>query len=170
MRLDWNVLERNPLLREKKYTAEVVVTGVDSTSRHVETPLRTLVTSAASDRSDVLIWMQWTRNFFPASFFFQLDYFSLSLSRLSFFPLPSSSFFFLLLFYYFEVRFFLKDGFKKEDRITMAVNRSICTTDLWIFERNWIELISCYYLIDVYKVTQCVHNDDRPVKSYFFPL
>lgn len=170
MRLDWNVLERNPLLRQKKYTAEVVVTGVDSTSRHVETPLRTLVTSAASDRSDVLIWMQWTRNFFPASFFFQLDYFSLSLKAFLF-SLPSSSFFF---FYYFILKsdFFknLIDGFKREDRITMAVNRSICTTDLWIFERNWIELISCYYLIDVYKVTQCVHNDDRPVKSYFFPL
>lgn len=169
MRLDWNVLERNPLLREKKYTAEVVVTGVDSTSRHVETPLRTLVTSAASDRSDVLIWMQWTRNFFPASFFFQLDYFFFSLSRLSFFPsLPLLFFSFIILFW---SQIFLKvNWFKREDRITMAVNRSICTTDLWIFERNWIELISCYYLIDVYKVTQCVHNDDRPVKSYFFPL
>lgn len=124
MRLDWNVLERNPLLREKKYMA-AVVTGVDSTSKHVETPLRTLVTSAASDRSDVLIWMQWTRNF-PLHLF-QLDYF---FSRLFFFHFLLNFFF----YYYFEIRFFLKliDGFKRKEiiRITMAVDRLTCTTNL----------------------------------------
>lgn len=124
MRLDWNVLERNPLLREKKYMA-AVVTGVDSTSKHVETPLRTLVTSAASDRSDVLIWMQWTRNF-PLHLF-QLDYFFF---KAFLFSLPSHFFFITIL----KSDFFLKliDGFKRKEiiRITMTVDRLTCTTNL----------------------------------------
>lgn len=89
---------RNPLLREKKYVA-AVVTGVDSTSKHVETPLRTLVTSAASDRSDVLIWMQWTEEFLHLVHLLQLDYF---LFEPFLFPLPP----FFFYHYNFEVRFF----------------------------------------------------------------
>lgn len=121
-RLDWNVLERNPLLREKKYVA-TVVTGVDSTSKHVETPLRTLVTSAASDRSDVLIWMQWTEEFLHLMHLLQLDYFF--------------SLFLFFFYHYFEIRFFfffykIIDEFKWEGiiRITMAVNRLTCTTNI----------------------------------------
>lgn len=83
------MLERNPLLREKKYVV-AVVTGVDSTSKHVETPLRTLVTSAASDRCINLNAMD--EEFFRASIPIRLFFFF----KAFLFSLPPS--FFSLLF------------------------------------------------------------------------